>query len=164
MITATVADAKMILGEAVRAGDFITITVDDTDLVSAALAACHPADQERMSRPVLLRACRVLHGFYALAMQAHADREHVDSEDSEPRLKRYWLFAGCNHYPCGSLSDLKGTFSNADDALIVARRPEIPFDWWNIFDSVEHTIVAAKTDQQLVCEHECLTRILEAGE
>jgi len=31
--------------------------------------------------------------------------------------ERYFLFAGCDYYPCGGLGDLKGSFDSTEEAM-----------------------------------------------
>ncbi len=94
MITATVADAKMLLSEPVGPDDFVAITIEDIDLIAAALATCHPATQEHMDRPSLLRSGRVLYAVYAEAIEAGADDDEGGCEHANQSRHAY--------HACGS--------------------------------------------------------------
>lgn len=54
-------------------------------------------------------------------------------------MKRYWLFAGENYYPCGGMRDFKGAFDSPEEARA---HPTGGADWAHVFDSVDAKVVS----------------------
>jgi len=63
-------------------------------------------------------------------------------------MNRYLLFAGDTYYPAGGWNDLKGDYTNLEEAKWVASMmyTERKCDWWQIVDTHINKII--KTNKQ----------------
>jgi hypothetical protein len=55
-------------------------------------------------------------------------------------IKKFHLFAGCQYYPEGGLSDYIGSYETEKEALIEATNGEYvgdQYDWWEIAETLE---------------------------
>lgn len=55
---------------------------------------------------------------------------------------RYWLFAGDTYYACGGMHDFQGAYKSIELA-----RQHAFFEWWHVWDTVDHKCVAASERQ-----------------
>lgn len=52
---------------------------------------------------------------------------------------RYWLFTGVQYYPCGGMSDFKGTYNSVEDAKNALDDVD---EWHEVLDSATGEIVS----------------------
>lgn len=79
-------------------------------------------------------------------------------------MKRYWVFAGDNHYPNGGMEDYMGSFESKKAAEAWVRaNPKFKcnysgrnedMDWWHILDMFTMEIVSQSGD----CDYDILIK------
>lgn len=62
-------------------------------------------------------------------------------------MKRYWLFAGADYYPCGGMGDKRLESDDIEECREESIKPDKYFrtkrcyDWWHILDTQSGEIV-----------------------
>ena len=71
-------------------------------------------------------------------------------------LKRYWLFAGDEHYAAGGWHDRRGMYDTIPEAVAEGKRQQTSewsgrlhdvYEWWHVVDITTGAIVAGSEEQ-----------------